>query len=221
MSIDVFAWPPVGVQGRSWKVEDPVAGLRSALTGREQLQASQRQRRWVELDVSALARGRIGGGYMEMLAQLLRGGINAVRLTSFSPNWHLDAEPDQGFHWYSIPMTAVAATSNGFPAWRIADLPPYLQVIRPGERFSVNGTVYQALNNAQADAAGTALIRVMTPVSGSGVIDFSAQESRVFRPSGGIPTGQQPTGADWSYSWTFREVFADEVGGFTERNPWV
>ncbi|MCL4068790.1 hypothetical protein M3484_19690 [Pseudomonas sp. GX19020] len=220
MPIDVFAWPPVGVKGRSWKVEEPVAALRSALTGRDQMQASQRPRRWVSLEVSALARGRIGGGYMEMLGRLLKGGVNGVRLASWSPNWHLNADPGHGFNWYSLPMTATAITSAGFPAWRIVDLPPYMQVIRPGERFAVNGALFQAVNNAQADASGVAVIRVMSAVSGSGVVNFEAQESAVFRPQG-IPTGQQPLGADWSYSWTFREVLADEVGGFTELDPWI
>lgn len=65
-----------------------------------------------------------------------------------------------------------------------------------------------------------AVIRVMDAVSGSGVIDFAAQESAVFRPQA-IPTGLQGVGADWTYNWTFREIFEDEVDGFTERDPWT
>lgn len=218
--INVYAWPPVGVVGRSWAVVQPVAGLRSALTGKDQRQSSQRARRHVALTVSALANTVHGGGYMEMLGQLLQGGVHAVRLTSWSPNWHLD-QPEQ-YQWLSIGLTATASTSGGMAAWRVAGLPPGYPLTRPGDRVTVAGVVWQSVNAATADASGVAYIRVMGSPTGSGTLLLDRQETAAFRVEPGqIPTGMQAPGKGWSYSWQFREVFADEVGGFTEVNPWI
>ncbi|RWR31358.1 hypothetical protein D2T31_04995 [Sinirhodobacter populi] len=204
-------------------MQQPVAVLRSALSGKEQMQASHPERRKVSLDVSALARGRIGGGYMDMLGRLLMGGIHAVRLYSWSPNWHLDAEPQPGFNWLSMTLTATATVdaATGMGAYRVTNLPPGYPLICPGERFTVGGIVWQAVNMAVADDAGIALIRVIGTPALSGTLSLDGQESAAFRPDGGIPVGDQAVGADWTYSWTFTEVFADEVGGFVEIDPWT
>lgn len=220
MAIKVFAWPPVPARGRSWHVQQPVAALRSALTGREQLQSSQRKRRMVSIEVSGLSAQRKAGGYMTMLGQLLEGGVHAVRLKSWSPNWYLDALPQPGFNWLSLSLTATATTSAGMAAWSIAGLPPMFPLIKPGDRFMVGAAVYQAVNEVVADATGVAIARVMGTTSGSGAVTLSAQETAVFRP-GAIPEAPQTPGSDFVFSWSFREIFADEVGGFTEVDPWT
>lgn len=219
MPINVYAWPPVAITGRSWQVVQPVARLRSGLTGKEQVQSSQRARRMVSIDVIALsASDKNGGGHMEMLGRLLEGGEHAVRLSSWSPNWHLD-QPNT-FHWLSQGLTATATTSAGFAAWQVSGLPPLFPLLRPGDRFTVAGVVYQAINAATANEAGVAVVRVMGSTAGSGALLLGAQETAVFRPES-IPTGSQRPGQNWSYSWSFREVFSDEVGGFVEVNPWI
>ena len=221
--INVYAWPPVGVTGRSWQLVQPVARVRSGLTGREQIQTSQRARRMVALDVSALARETaerqsVGGGYMEMLGELLAGGVNAVRLTSWAPNKPWGGAPD--YQWLSVGLSAVAVTSAGMGAWQVSGLPPRYPLLQPGERFTVGGVVWRAVNNAVASDLGVAVIRVNGATIGTGPLVLGAEETAAFRPEA-IPTGKQTPGADWSYSWTFREVFADEVGGFVEVDPWT
>lgn len=220
MAINVYAWPPVAARSRSWLLHQPVARLRSALTGKEQLQASQRARRLVTMEVSGLSAQRQAGGYMEMLGQLLNGGIHAVRLSSWSPNWALDALPRSGHDYLSLTLTATAATSVGMAAWRIAGVPPGYPLLRPGDRFRVGATLYQAVNAVVADRSGVALARVIGTTSGSGTVGFDGQESAVFRAEA-IPVAPQTPGADFTFSWSFREIFADEVGGFTEIDPWT
>jgi len=218
MPINVYAWPPVAITGRSWQVVQPVARIRSGLTGKEQVQSSQRARRMVSIEAIALGpKDKNGGGYMEMLGVLLAGGEHAVRLSSWSPNWHLDRP--KTFQWLSQPLTATATTSAGFAAWQVSGLPPLFPLVRPGDRFTVAGVVYQAINAATASASGVAVVRVLGTTEGSGALVLSSQETAVFRPES-IPTGAQRPGQNWSYAWSFREVFVDEVGGFTEVNPW-
>lgn len=220
MPIDVYPWPPVPARRRSWLYHEPTAVSRSPLTGKEVVQSSQRARRIVTLEVSGLNADRSAGGYMDSLGRLLRGQTNAVRLASWSPNWHLDQQRAPGHEWLSIRLTATATTSRGFAAWRIAGLPPMYPLMRPGDRFSVGATVYQTLNDVAADASGVAVSRVLVPTSGTGAVTLDAQESAVFRADS-IPTAPQSPGADFVFSWSFREIFADEVGGFTERDPWT
>ena len=252
--IDVYAWPPVGVVGSEWTVSDPVARLRSGLTGRDQMQASQRRRRIASLEVSALACGRMGAGYMEMLKDLLRGGIHAVRLRSSPINWHLDemsrrdrmggtpfewVSSEGDFTWQNAGMTfswfAEAHANGGVPVMQdgwcmlpVTALPPIFTVARPGDFIRVHSATTSASQTARVlrpaitNAAGEVVLRLDRPITISGGrVNMVAQDEGVFRVEGELPRAMQPTGANWSYSWTFREVFADEVDGFTERNPWI
>lgn len=220
MAINVYAWPPVPAKGRSWLVHQPVARLRSVMSGKEQIQASQRARRLVDLEISGLNAGRMAGGYMEMLGRLLLGGAHGVRLSSWSPNWALDQIPRGGHDFLSIALTATATSSSGLAAWRIAGVPPGFPLMKPGERFRVGGALYQAVNRVVANASGVAIARVLTATSGSGALTLRAQETAVFRPES-IPTAPQTPGADFIFRWSFREVFADEVGGFVDIDPWT
>lgn len=219
MPINVYAWPPVTVVGRTpWTVEQPVNVLRSAMTGKEQVQSSQRERRVTSVDVQALsADSLIGGGYMHMLRRLLQGGTHAVRLSSWSPNWHLDLP---GPHeWLSQALSASAVTSGGMSAWRVVGLPPGFPLTRPGDTFTVGGVPYQAVNAAQANASGVADIRVIDVVAGAGSLLLDQVETAAFKVAQ-APEPRQGLGQNWVYSWSFREVFADEVGGFNEVDPW-
>ncbi|GGW23960.1 hypothetical protein GCM10011452_09160 [Gemmobacter lanyuensis] len=220
MTIKVIAWPPVRASARSWTIAQPVARIRSALTGRDQMQASQRPRRMVEMTVSAKAGGLLAPGYMEGLIGLLDGGVNAVRLTSWRPYWQLsDAQFGDAAFWRPT-ISATVVTSGGVSAFRATGLPPGYPVARPGDRISVAGSVWQVINLATVNDAGSVDIKVLGEPLAGGPVTFDAWESRVFRPEA-LPIGIQTAGADWSYSWSFREVFADEVGGFSEVDPWT
>lgn len=219
MAINVYAWPPVCGVGRSWTPEQPNAVLRSALTGKDQRQSSQRERIFAAIDVPARYRSASpASGYMEVLRRLLAGGVNAVRLTS----WSASVRPNDGdvFSRLTIGMTAVATTSGGFGAWRVDGLPPGYPLIWPGDRFRVGSTVWQAINEAVADATGRATIKVFGTPSGSGALTLGQQETAVFRVDGDFPAGPMQIGS-FSYSLQLRQVFSDEVGGFTEVNPWI
>lgn len=213
MTIQVFPWPPVCTIGRSWQLEQPVAALRSALTGRDQMQASQRSRRMASVDVPARYRSNApASGYMDMLCHLMAGGINAVRLSGWSSSIRVGSGAE--FGRLNIGLTAVATTSLAMGAWQVDGLPPHYPLVQAGERFRVGGVLWRAVNNADADDTGRAIIRVIGPTSGSGALTVGEAESAVFRPMA-IPQSAPQIG-NYTYSWSLREVFADEVGGFTE-----
>lgn len=260
MAIFVYPWPPVGVVGAEWTHIAPVARLRSALTGRDQMQASQPRRRVATITVSALAAGRMGAGYCEMLKQILDGGIHAVRLQSSPINWWLDELARQGptmnanplawrvgsgpnplawqvgpgpnpLRWYSgivvrggVPSASGAWTT--LPAW---GLPARTRVGAPGDFIRIHdladnsvSEVARLMREAVTDAAGEVTLKLdRMPSISNGRISMAGQDEAVFRVDGAMPRAVQPISGDWSYTWNFREVFAEEVGGFSERpNAW-
>lgn len=256
MPINVFPWPPVGVVGSEWTEDAPVARLRSLMTGRDQMQASQRRRRVATLQVSALANGRMGAGYSEMLKSLLEGGIHAVRLQSTPINWWLDEQQRQAFDLDSAPLVWRAGNGPDPLAWQagsgpnalswftgsviiagtvtasgifalmpLTGLPPRLRVAAPGDFIRIYDVadaarweVARVVREAVTNAAGAVTLKLdrMPGITG-GRINLTGQDEGVFRVAGALPRAMQTVSGDWSYTWSFREVFADEVGGFTER----
>lgn len=244
----VFAWPPVGVRGSEWTEIAPVQISRSMTTGAEFTSAVQRKRRLVSLEVSALAMGRSGAGYMEMLKRLLEG-IHGVRLYSCPLGWHGDAA---GVHRQAFPLDWTDAgvdltwsdaaaellwfdgtvlfgtltTSGGFPAVTVTGLPPNRLIARPGEFVSIYetpsdrvGSTAQVLAEAYSDADGGVTIRLFSALAFPGRVSIGVSDTGVFKPVV-YPRAMRPVGADWSYAWEFREVFEDEVGAFEEVDPW-
>lgn len=252
MAVNVYAWPPVGAVGSEWTEDAPVSASRSIITGRRYVSATQRKRRLASLNVSALAAGRSGAGYIENLKLLLAGGENLVRLYSYPINWHLDAQMIESLrqsrlvtwtapgdsdvewsngsgdvHWFTGQViTGTAGTSGGWPVLNITGAPPNMLIARPGEFVtlfnpveSVTGTQARVMREARTNGSGAASIRLMSALSGSGRVNIGTSDTGVFEAVQ-IPRSVQPVGADWQYQWQFREVFSDEVGGFTEVNPW-
>lgn len=157
----VYRFPRVGIQAFDWPAPvQPIARSRSLLNGRRYVTAAKRERRVCSLTVSGLT--RTGAGYMEVLKDYLRGGINLVRLTSIrNPLLEADVPDNQRrltvINWTQgetdIPLawqigsgptplawvtgTALPATvvtdSLGFPAIQISNLPPNRLVARVGE----------------------------------------------------------------------------------------
>lgn len=258
MPINVYAWPPVGAIGSEWTVDAPVARLRSALTGRDQMQSSQRVRRLATVQVSALAAGSMGAGYSEMLKQLLAGGVHGVRLKSSPINWYLDqlqretalnstplywrtgSDPlawqtgGQPLLWYrggsgGNIATGIPGTSGGWNTLLVSGLPARRLVARPGDYIRCyepdDPDVWQiarVVRPATTNAAGSVTVRLDRPVTISPCrVNMAGQDEAVFRVEGDLPRAVQPVSGDWSYTWNFREVFADEVGGFAEVDPWT
>jgi hypothetical protein len=250
----VYAWPPVGVTGAEWTEEAPVNASRSIITGRRYVSAHARKRRIASLNVSALANGRSGAGYVEVLKRLLAGGVNLVRLQSYPVYWWLDdqrlrdlrqsvptfwtdgVDPDVSWSVGAAPLawfdgrvlTGTAGTdAAGWPVLTVSGLPPSTLIVRPAEFVTLfdtltatSGQRAQVMTEARSDAGGVAVLRLMAPLTGSGRVNIGTSDTGVFEAVT-IPRAAQPVRGDWSYAWSFREVFADEVpGGFEELDPW-
>lgn len=242
---NVYAWPPVGHIRAGWSVVAPLGQSRSLIHGGEYVSAAQRRRRIATLEVSALAMGQNGAGYMEVLKRLLDGGLHLVRLYSTPINWRLsdNAEavlrprpmswivppgafgwdgPAGALEWWSgAPPLATAASEGGWPVLDVTGLPPARLVARPGEFVAMAGGTAMVRRPAHSDAEGAARIALLTPLAGSGALIIGAQETGVFKADS-LPFADQPLSGNWSYSWNFTEVFADEGRGpFAEVNPWI
>lgn len=129
--------------------------------------------------------------------------------------------------WFSgAVLTGAAGTSGGWPILTVTGLPPSRLVARPGEFVTLfastadmTGATAQIVTEARSDADGVAVLRLFSALTGSGRVNIGTSDTGVFKATT-IPRSVQPVGGDWTYAWQFREVFADEVGGFTEVNPW-
>ena len=60
----------------------------------------------------------------------------------------------------------------------------------------------------------------MQPLPFSGRVNIGTVVSAVFEVTE-MPSPRQPVRGNWFYTWKFREVFEDEVGGFVELDPWT
>ena len=241
MTVKVFAWPPVGVVGAEWSEDAPVQVSRSLITGAERISAAQRKRRVASLRVSALARNAMGAGYIEMLKRHL-AGIHLVRLYSYPINWHIAAISDApgrvvagrdtqqwaglDQQWYAgATLAGTTGTEDGWPVITVSGFPPGAMVARPGEFLTAfeGDTPHrmQITKPATSDASGAAVIRLFEalPSLTDVQVAMGSSDTGAFRPVS-YPRSMQPTGADWTYDWEFREVFEDEVGTFDEVDPW-
>jgi hypothetical protein len=248
--IKVFSFPPVAVVGHEWTETAPISVSRSLFTGREYISAHARRRKQVTLSVSALGRDRLGAGYMEALKRLLDGGVNCVRLQSYPINWWLDGqgqfygsneitwfsegtdplpwETSGGeLTWYSgLFLFAVPGTDAGVPSVSLTDLPANTQVARPGDFVTVYtgtddiyGQAAMVVAPAVTDGSGNVTIRLAKALP-EGRAAIGLADTGIFRTDQ-MPRAMQPVASDWNYTWNFRQVFPEELGSFTEVNPWA
>jgi hypothetical protein len=209
--VNVIAFPPVGRLSHEWSEEAPLAASRSVLTGARFVSASQRKRRLCSVTVSSLGRGGAGAGYMEVLKRLLAGGEHLVRLESLPiPNALVQA---------TLTGTGTAGTAAGWPILTVTGLPASTRVARPGMFVSIGGDVAMIVADASSDGAGVAVLRLLTALSGSGAAVINARDSGVFEALS-LPRAAQPVSGDWTWAWSFREVFENETDGFVEVDPW-
>lgn len=249
MPTDVIAFPPVGAVGSMWTIAAPVQRSQSMITGRRYLSRWGRERRKAMVNVSALALDRSGAGFSAMLIRYLDGGANLVRLNSYPINWHLDqarlegvrsSQPlewttsgnplawqngGQPLYWFTGTVISGVAAGNEI---EVSGLPPNTLIARPadfvrafGALGDTEGPIAQIVSEARSDSSGAAVLSLFEPLPAGAYarVNIGASESRVFEVQD-IPQSPQPLGANWFYQWNFREVFADEVGGFNEVNPW-
>lgn len=129
--------------------------------------------------------------------------------------------------WYSGNVYGgTTTTSQGVPAVTVTGLPANTVICKPGEFLTiyedsadVSGASSMILAPATSNGSGVATIRLVSELPYDGRVSFSESETAVFRPDG-LPEQVRTVGENWFYDWSFTEVFADEVGGFTEINPW-
>jgi hypothetical protein len=131
--------------------------------------------------------------------------------------------------WLSgAQLFGTTGTDDGWPSVTVTGLPSNTLVARPGEFVTIfenvgdtEGDTAMVLDKSVTDGTGTAVIRLMDalPSLTGARISLGTQDTGVFRPTS-MPRSIQPLVGNWFYDWEFYEVFADEVGGFTELNPW-
>ena len=143
--------------------------------------------------------------------------------------WNLGSSP---VAWVT-GAAVIGGTPGSLGPWgtlQVTGLPPHMIVARPGDFIRVysptDPTVWEiarVMRPATTSGAGAVTLkldRVLT-ISG-GRVNMAGQDEGVFRVEGPLPRAVQPLTGDWQYTWRFREVFADEVGGFDERpSTWI
>ena len=126
-------------------------------------------------------------------------------------------------------LPGVIGTDGSLDTVTIGNLPANTLIARPGEYIrglsrtdlSGDGSLAMVIRPAYSDGNGDCTIYLMEALTVAEHILFNASKSAVFRVDGDLPSAVQPVDGNWSYGWNFREVFSDEVGGFTEINPWT
>lgn len=209
----VYKWPTdLAVVGAEWTVSDPVSRSVSGLTGRMFQSSGQRRRRIAVLSVEG-AKGD-GGGYIEGLKRLLKGGVHAVRLHSTPLNFgeeygsivptqtqEIDWTTGGGdldwttggevLRWYSgayfspTPYPLTAgALANGLGVATVTGLPPSQNIARVG----ACATVF----NEAGTASETHLL--LRPVRSNGAGNATIYTDEPFTADGNVEFGTRETG---------------------------
>lgn len=214
-------------------------------TGAGYFSSAQRRRRIARIEASALfSPHSAGAGYMEALKRLLKGGVHLVRLNHRARNFDSNIVqndlrggnyfgwivPPQLFTWAGIKwvdgksLAYTILSGQSFPTIQITGLPPNSLVAVPGEFVKLRGGADEAetrmvIAPARSNNQGVARIRLDEWPSFAGMASLGEEETGVFEVDE-MPRSIEPSGKDWSYSWSFTEVFEDERGPFVELNPW-
>lgn len=243
MTTNVYAWPPVGVTSALWTVEDPVSRSVSWPTGARRTSSALRRRRLAAMQVSARSSNGAAAGMMEALKRYLRGGVHLVRLTSYPVNaggapiddpdrgsvpliWRTDLVPldwlaaGDELLWVSgTLLSGVSSIVDQVPIITVTGLPPNRLVARAGEFARVGTAAAMIAIDASSDSEGEAILRLTDPLP-AGVVSIGESETAIFEATE-MGSSARPTRGDWTLSWRFREVFADEIGGeLLEIDPW-
>jgi hypothetical protein len=131
-------------------------------------------------------------------------------------------------NWYNGTLVdGTVTTSGGFPALSCTGLPANRLVARPGEYITVyqnevdtTGSTVQVMAPARTDGSGAVIIRLYDTPAYGGRVSIGVRTTAVFRAVGELPRTLWAADGDFTFGWQFEEVFADEVGGFTEASSW-
>lgn len=208
----VFKWPDnLAVVGAEWTVSDPVSRSASALTGKVFQSAAQRRRRLAVLNVEG-AYGD-GGGYIEGLKRLLRGGIHAVRLHSHPFNlgedvgaviptgaqevtwttggdgldWTTGGAPLRWFtgaYFSPNPYPLTAGVTSGLGRSEVTGLPPSQDIARVG--------TFATVFNANGTTNETRMI--LRPVRSNSAGEATIYTDEPFTANGNVEFGMRDTG---------------------------
>lgn len=136
-------------------------------------------------------------------------------------------------YWYTgrLIWGTTGTDADGFDVVSITGAPANTRIALPGQFLTlfadvddVTGETVMVMTEAITDGDGAADIRIfgdeLTQSYTSARVNIGTRDTGVFLPVGELPRAVQPVSGGWSYKWSFREVFADEVGGFVEVDPW-
>ena len=245
---NVYAWPPVGLTGWEIHHELPLSRSVGLIGGVSRTSSHLPARREATAIVSGIGVDDNAAGYVEVLKILLKGGANLVRVDVLPPLWWPCDQDGQRItmplvwtaggtelRWTSngVPLqwategfaaTGAPGFDAGWPAILVRGLPPLQIVAQPSQRLTVrddagNVSAAMVLTQARSDAAGVAVIRLLTSVNVSGIVSIGETESVVFEALD-MPRAVQPVDGDFAFTWNFREVLAGEKGALVELNPW-
>lgn len=235
----VYAFPPLGFSGWSWTVEDPLAASRSTLTGRRYATRLSRRRRLATLTLPGLQSSGPAWRRLEALKRLLEGGVHYVRLVEVDESarpaaqnrglalsWTSGGNPlswtsgGAPLAWtYDRRFTATATTRLGMPAVALSGLTAGTVYADAGERLRIGAEIRTLLERVTAAGDGSATARIDAAFTAGGVAEIGALESGIFEVTD-FPSPERPLGGQFAVQMAFREVFADEIGDFTEIDPW-
>jgi hypothetical protein len=154
---------------------------------------------------------------------------------SWPAAWAIGANPlgwtDEGasLAWVTRNIQATSGTIGGWPVLTVNGLPSNRMVALPGEWV----TVFSGLNDAtgiqamvcapaRSNGAGTAVLRLVTPINftGSRRCSIGTLETGVFRVTN-AQFSPRPFNSDWSFQWGFEEVLPAEIPPNTQEvDPW-
>lgn len=242
----VIAWPPLGFVAWELTKSHPTSRSSDMFGKPDRTSSVGRPRYLATAIIEGVGKGHAAAGYVEMLKGQMEGGAHFVRVPSMAPLYmrHARGRPSlrasmmewtangadlywtagsDDLVWYDqIDITGTPSVDNGWPAIQVIGLPAGVQ-IRPSEWVAVvaPGPVVtrRALTATKADENGVALIRLDDAFEAGGVVSIGGKRDLVFQAAD-MPRAIQPVSGDWSFEWRFREVFADEVGGFEDVDPW-
>lgn len=248
---EVFAWPPVGLTGWEIAEIEPQSRSVGIVLGRPRTSSAQVARRQAIAVIAGRGKDAAGAGYLRMLRRLWLGKPRLTRVSCLSSLWHLsragqdlsngilewtegavdllwtEGGTDLIYGWGAYQTHATPVTDSGWHGLTVTGLPPSTIVARPSEPIRVtDGTDTEAayvLSVSRSDGSGTAVIRTdkATAFTIPGLVSIGHREDVVFEALDLGRAIQPVRGADWSFTWSFREVFEDEfAGGWSEVDPW-
>lgn len=139
-----------------------------------------------------------------------------------------ETEAPETVYWYNgtlVPGTVFQV--SGQSRVSVSNLPARRLVARPGEfvtlwqQFESTPITAQIVSPMTTNGNGEGVLRLFEEVpTGEYVrVNIGSSQTALFRPQE-YPRAVQPARGNWEYEWNLREIFADEVGGITEVNPW-